>query len=323
MEPSFFKTGTSALAHGLSHSSTTSSATHLSICSFRLALCFGLIGRSLVFTGLVPGSNRISNSIKEVLPKDCSGELKMSLYSLISSFNFSFNSGSFFSISFSSSRSSFHSSSTLPGSSFATLTLSPSTLFRMCLVGISFAICVPALNTLSSSRLSTATLLCCWYTPGTACTAPSPGWSMGSSRAAAGTCSTSTKFRLLPLITVSFCTITGISNGWFSSLAPFLSLAGSDSTLLTNSTWSFPNVNRVPPAQNSNFGFNPVTLWMFCRNAVPRLHSSATSLHTTALLENTFEMPGILMLTGSVIPTFSSRADPFAVPTCLPGNSLA
>ena len=62
---------------------------------------------------------------------------------------------------------------------------------------------------------------------------------------------------------------------------------------------------------------------MLCRNAVPRLHWSATSLQTMALLRKVLEIPGILIVKGFVMPTFSSEAPPLAVPTFFPGNSFS
>ena len=94
-------------------------------------------------------------------------------------------------------------------------------------------------------------------------------------------------------------------------------------TLRTNSTWSFPKTRCVPSLLNSNLGFRPVARAILCRNAVPRLHWSATSLQTVALLKKVLEIPGILMLKGFVMPTFSSAAPPLAVPTFFPGNSFA
>ena len=147
MPPFFFKTGTSALAQGLSHSSTTSSASHLSSCSLRSCLCFGFMGRTLALTGLEPGSKVTSNSMSEVLPKEISGELKMSVYSLTSAFTFSFKTGSAFKSFFSSKPSSLMSSSHLSSDSLVLLTFSSGNFLRMCLVGIISAIWVPALST--------------------------------------------------------------------------------------------------------------------------------------------------------------------------------
>ena len=56
---------------------------------------------------------------------------------------------------------------------------------------------------------------------------------------------------------------------------------------------------------------------------MPRLHSSATSLQTTALLEKVFPTPGIRMLKGFVKPTFSKAAPPLAVPNFFPGNKIS
>ena len=156
MDPSFFNTGTNALAHGLSHSSTTSSSCHLFNCSLRSCLCLGLMGRTLVLYGFEPGSRSISNSTRSVFPKASSGELKISMYSLTSSFTFLFISGSSFKSSFSSKRSSLMTSSTLSSSSLALLTFSSGAFLRTCRAGVISAICIPALSTCSPFRLRTA-----------------------------------------------------------------------------------------------------------------------------------------------------------------------
>ena len=99
--------------------------------------------------------------------------------------------------------------------------------------------------------------------------------------------------------------------------------SGWSAALLTNSTSSVPSVKRVPPLLNSSRGVRPVALCMDCRNAVPKLQWSATSLHTVALLLKVLEIPGILRLKGLVMPTLSSVAPPLAVPTFFPGNSFS
>ena len=108
-------------------------------------------------------------------------------------------------------------------------------------------------------------------------------------------------------------------SGWLATSCA----ARTGATLRTNSTSSSPNVKRVPSLLNSSRGFRLVALCMDCRNAVPKLQWSATSLHTVALLLKVLEIPGILRLKGLVMPTFSSVAPPLAVPTFFPGNSFS
>jgi hypothetical protein len=97
---SFFSTGTSADAHGLSHSSITSSSFQRSSWSFRLCFCLGFNGQTLAFCSLAPGSSSSENSIKLVLPMACSGDENTSWYSLTRSFTVRNISGSWLSISF-------------------------------------------------------------------------------------------------------------------------------------------------------------------------------------------------------------------------------